>query len=110
RWLVSVDAAAVAEAVSSRFWSTRSPLLGGHLRQLGLIDQLDDSATVRRRAWSVCRLAVAGDTLVATLGDRRLEMPAELEPVVRHLASGGPVRLADLDDEIDEKSRLVLVR
>ena len=45
------------------------------------------------------------------LGDRRLLMPAGLEPAVRRLAGGEPVAVADLAaDGLDEDSRLVLVR
>jgi lysine-specific demethylase/histidyl-hydroxylase NO66 len=109
-WLTTVDAAGVAEAVVRRFWSTRPPLLSGQLHQLARLDDVGDASIVRRRPGTVCRMSAEGERLVALLGDRRLDMPAELGPVLARLISGQAVKLADLDDEIDEKSRLVLVR
>jgi bifunctional lysine-specific demethylase and histidyl-hydroxylase NO66 len=56
----------------------------------------------------------AGDggapTLRLTLGDRRVEMPAPLEPAVRRLLDGSPHRIGELADLLDGSSRLVLVR
>jgi len=45
-----------------------------------------------------------------TLGDRRVEMPAPLEPAVRRLLDGSPHRIGELADLLDGPSRLVLVR
>ncbi len=44
------------------------------------------------------------------LGDRELDMPADLEGCVRRLTSGSAVRVADLGDDLDEVGRQVLIR
>ncbi|MGH9280802.1 MAG: cupin domain-containing protein [Acidimicrobiales bacterium] len=110
QWLATLDTAVVAEAVSERFWATRPPVLPGQLGQLARLDGVHEASVVRRRETAVCRLSVRDDMLVAVLGPRRLEMPAALESVVRRLVAGPAVCLADLDDDIDEKSRTVLAR
>ena len=51
-----------------------------------------------------------GPRLQLVLGDRRLTMPAALEPAVRRLLDGEPHRVGDLADLLDAPSRRVLVR
>ena len=52
-----------------------------------------------------------GDRLVVLLGDRRLEMPAWLEPVMRRIAEAPALVLGDLADVLpDPRSRAVLAR
>ena len=48
--------------------------------------------------------------LAVLLGDRRLEMPVELAPVVERLAAGAALAVSDLADQLDQPSRTVLVR
>lgn len=109
-WLGTVDPEAVARGLITRFWSTRPAVLAGQLRQLCLVDGLDDSTVVRRRPAAVCRLSRAGSRLVVTLGDRVLRMPGALEPAMRRLVAGEPLSVADLDPWLDMQSRHVLAR
>ncbi len=109
-WIQNQDAAEVAARAASRFWSSRSPLLAGHLRDLLESDQVGDDTVVVRRAGSVCRLRVEGDRLTVQLGDRQLTMPAAAGPALHRLAEAGPTRVGELADLLDEESRRVLVR
>jgi hypothetical protein len=109
-WLEKLDATPVARRVARRFWSSRPPLLTGQLGHVLSLDRLGDTSLVRRRPGTVCRLAVEDDHLTVLLGDRTLRMPAVLEPVVRRLADAGEMHVGDLADQLDEGSRLVLVR
>lgn len=109
-FLERADAADAAAAVSRKFHATRQPLLRGHLRDLLEIDRVDDETVVVRRFGSVCRVEPAGDEIRVHLGDRRLTMPAALEPAVRRAASGDPLRVGDLDDLLDDESRVVFAR
>jgi hypothetical protein len=85
-------------------------LRGALVDQLAL-DAIGDATELRRRPGSICELRPRGDRLVVLLGDRRLEMPAWLEPPLRRIARSDVVRAADLADELpDRQSRLVLVR
>jgi bifunctional lysine-specific demethylase and histidyl-hydroxylase NO66 len=110
RFLDKVDLDRVAEGTARRFWAGRAPLLGGQLRQLLALGELDDAAVLRRRPGAVCRLEVRGDRLTVLLGDRELAMPARLEPAVRALLADGGVRVGDLAGLLDAPSRLVLAR
>jgi bifunctional lysine-specific demethylase and histidyl-hydroxylase NO66 len=109
-WL---EGAADEDAVRSfgrAFWSRRRPMLGGQLRQLGLVERIDDVTLVRRRPGSVFEVSVEGDEASLLLGMRELRMPAFCEPALRVVArSGEAFRPADLPG-LDDESRLVLVR
>jgi lysine-specific demethylase/histidyl-hydroxylase NO66 len=110
-WLDTVDRSAVAAKIARRFWSTRPPLLAGQLRQLALVQSVDDRSRVRCRpgtAWRILQAAAGRITLV--LGDRQLHMPAPLEAVLDRLLAAAELAVGDLADAMDEHSRLVLVR
>jgi hypothetical protein len=130
-WLGRVDAAQVAGRLRDRFVSRRTPLLDGQLLEVVGLDRLDDDSVVVRRAGIVATLTVEGaepedrsgllgasdggtpgrgPSVCLTLGDRRVELPAPLEPAVRRLLDGSPHRVGELADLLDHPSRLVLVR
>ena len=92
------------------FWSSRPPVLAGQLHQLLALDGLGDDTLLRRRDGSVCHLVAGTERVTVHLGDRRLDMPADLEPVLRQIATGAPFRLGDLGDLLDDQSRAVLAR
>jgi bifunctional lysine-specific demethylase and histidyl-hydroxylase NO66 len=109
-WL---DGAADEDAVRSfarTFWARRRPMLRGQLRQLGLVDRIENATPVRRRSGSVFEVSVEGDEASVLLGMRELRMPAFCGPALRFVArSGESFRPADLPG-LDDESRLVLVR
>jgi lysine-specific demethylase/histidyl-hydroxylase NO66 len=109
-WVEERDAGELAAEMAGEFWSARPPLLEGQLRQLLELDDLDDDTAVQRRPGAVCQLREVGGRLLVQLGDRRLEMPAELAPVLRRVLERGRLRVGDLADLLDADSRLVLVR
>ncbi|MDQ4069770.1 MAG: cupin domain-containing protein [Actinomycetota bacterium] len=114
KWLEGVDAEVVAAGAARRFVAARPPILAGQLHQLALVEAIDDATLLRRREGSVCLLdgpAPGGDgRLTVVLGNRELQMPPALEPVMRRIAASGPFRLGDLGDAMDGPSRLVLGR
>jgi bifunctional lysine-specific demethylase and histidyl-hydroxylase NO66 len=103
-------AAHVADAVADRFWSSRLPDLSGGIRDLLELDELDDLTPLRVRPATTCRVRVAGDRATVTLGDRRLTVPAAIAPVVERIVALGAFAPKELDELIDEPSRLVLCR
>ena len=115
-WLDSVDVEAASQAVARRFWSSRPPVLAGQLHDLLAVDSLDDESVVRPRQGAVCHITTPGptadgDQLGLLLGDRELRMPAALEPVMRRISDRTePFPVAALAGDLDEASRLVLVR
>jgi ribosomal protein L16 Arg81 hydroxylase len=101
---------AVVEHVSRRFWSSLPAIVPGQLAQLAAANRLDDDSVVQRRPTAIWWPRVEGDMLVVEIGERTLRVPAALDKVLATLLDGEPHRLADLDDLIDDASRLVLAR
>jgi lysine-specific demethylase/histidyl-hydroxylase NO66 len=109
--LVHLDGADLMRQRADRFLSSRGPLTRGSIVERGTPTNIDDGSVVVRRPGAVCEMRVEGDSLVLLLGDRRMRMPAWLEPAVRRLASDGAVTVGDLADVVPgHGSRLVLVR
>jgi hypothetical protein len=109
--LRDVDPVDVARRRADRFWSSRAQLARGSIQERAAPIRLDDSTVVRRREGAVCELRLRGETLVVLLGDRRLEMPAWIEPAMRRMALAGEVAVGDLARELpDASSRVVLAR
>ena len=105
------DPRAEVDAQIRRFLSTRAPILRGIVVQQPSIDGLGDDTLLTRRPGSVCELRPEGDRLIVLLGDRRLEMPAWLEPPMRFIREQDrlmPRELAALMP--DPSSRQVLTR
>ena len=108
--LDKVDPSEVARRTARRFWSRRWPVLTGQLGQLMALGAVDDSSVVQRREGSICVVRSDPDGLSCLLGDRELTMPSALEPVMRWIAETGGFTVGDLDELLDESSRLTLVR
>ncbi|MGH2629567.1 MAG: cupin domain-containing protein [Actinomycetota bacterium] len=109
--LAASDGGETLERRAERFLSVRAQLGRGSIVERSAPIELDDDAVVRRRAGSVCEVRRRGDELVILLGDRRVRMPAWLEPAMRRIAASERLRVGDLDDVVsDPASRVVLVR
>jgi len=110
--LRSVDTREETRIRVERFLSTRAQLARGTLSERATPLEVDDATRVRRRPDVLCELRTYGDLLVVLLGDRRLEMPAWLEPSMRRIAAAtGPFSVGDLAKQLpDAESRTVLVR
>src|SRR5690606_20301538 len=126
------DPATVATRLRERFVAGRRQLLEGQLLEVAGLDAIDDDTVVVRRPGLLAAVtlepadgpasAAAGGTpasgdgagaatrLRLDLGDRRLVMPAALEPAVRLLLDGRPHQVRDLAGLLDPGSRTVLVR
>ena len=106
-----LDARAIVDARLERFLSTRLPLLRGGLGDQVVLEDVTDDTRFERREGSILVLRTRDDTLIVLLGDRRLEMPAWLEPAMRRVAHAPSFRLAELSDVVpDRDSRAVLAR
>jgi len=109
--LEAVDARDIVDARFERFLSTRLPLIRGALVDQWALDEIADDSRLARRGGSICVLRIRGDRLVVLLGDRRLEMPAWLEPVMRRVAATPSFVVGDLADGLpDTGARAVLAR
>ena len=112
--LGEIDVLAEMSERRERFLSTRAPLARGTIAERSAPVRVDDTTVVTRRANAVCELSTKPDRLVVLLGDRRLDMPAWLEPVMRQIArleEGVPLVVRDLSLHLPHPaSRAVLVR
>lgn len=104
------DAAPLLADEARRFAAGRQPDLEGGLRDLLMLDQVDHDTVLVRRPGTSCHLAVDGDRLTVTLGDRRLAMPAIAAPAVERIAAHDRVTPRDLDGLLHPDSQLVLAR
>ena len=109
-WVERLDPGDVADEVSEQFFARRTPLLDGQLAEITALDRIDDTTVVRPRRRGAAAVGHDDGGLRLTLGDRRLTLPGALEPAVRRLLEGAPVRVGDLADLLDADSRRVLVR
>jgi bifunctional lysine-specific demethylase and histidyl-hydroxylase NO66 len=106
-----VDAREVVEDRAIGFLSSRASLLRGALVDQVELERIEDETLLERRPGSVVVIRARGDRLLVLLGDRRLEMPAWLEPAMRRVAAEPRLRPSDLAGSIpDPPSRLVLAR
>jgi JmjC domain len=109
--LDALDARGIADARFERFLSTRLPLIRGALVDQGALDGISDGSRLTRRDGSICVIRIRGELLVVLLGDRRLEMPAWLEPAMRRIAARPSFVVGDLADVLpDPGARAVLAR
>ena len=109
--LSALDARPIVVARLERFLSTRLPLLRGGLADREALADVGDDTRFERREGSILVLRTRDERLIALLGDRRLEMPAWLEPAMRRVADAPSFRLGDLSNLVpDRDSRAVLAR
>ncbi len=97
-------------AMARSFWSTRRPLLAGHLVQLGRVEEVEETTPLCRRPGSVFVVEARGGRATVLLGMRELRMPGFCEPALRFVADRGePFVPADLPG-LDPASAVVLAR
>jgi bifunctional lysine-specific demethylase and histidyl-hydroxylase NO66 len=110
--LGEVDARREAEDRRERFLSNRAQIARGTVAERSAPPVITDETVVRHRPGAVCELRRRDDLLVALLGDRRLEMPAWLEPAMRRIAAApGGFAVRELAGKLpDSAGRALLVR
>jgi hypothetical protein len=107
----AADAPGTISRRADRFLSMRAQLARGSIADRAEPIEIDDSTVLRRRSGSICELRLRDGDLVALLGDRRLIMPAWLEPAMRRVAASDAFQLGELHDVIPQStSRVVLAR
>ena len=94
-----------------RFVKNRRPVLGGQLSQLRLLDDLGPDTLLERRSTVVADIALSEGEVKLFFDGHRLELPADVEPEIEFMVeTDEPFRPADLPGQLDDESRLVLVR
>jgi bifunctional lysine-specific demethylase and histidyl-hydroxylase NO66 len=109
-WVREQDVDIMADALVSKFWSSRTPVLSGQLEQILALGSLSDASVVRRRRGAICVLKLVDDKVTVTLGDRRLVMPSLAAPALERVLAKPSFAVGDLAPHLDREGRLVLVR
>jgi len=109
--LLAADAGTIVADRADRFLSARAQLARGSIAEGAVPAEIDDATVLHHRPGSICEIRRRDDALVVLLGDRRLRLPAWLEPAMRRVASSEAFRLGELGDVVpDPSSRVVLAR
>ena len=111
RGMLAADADELVTDRADRFLSVRAQLARGSIAERAVPAEVDDSTVLLRRPGALCEIRWRNGSLVVLLGDRRLHLPAWLEPAMRRVASREAFRLGELDGVVpDATSRVVLAR
>jgi ribosomal protein L16 Arg81 hydroxylase len=109
-WLDTRDLGAVARAAAYDFWSERRPTRRHQLAQALAVDAIDESTVVRGRGGADLRLFEDQDSVTLLLGSRCLRVPRVFAEPLRRLASGRPVVVSALSDDLADELRLSVIR
>jgi ribosomal protein L16 Arg81 hydroxylase len=109
-WLEQIDVDRLTQRVARRIMSTSQPIVRGQLRQLALLDDMDEQVLVVRRRGATCALFADEKSLRVLLSDRELEMPLAAQPAMEEIASREHFRVRDLHEHLTAESALVLVK
>jgi Cupin superfamily protein len=97
----------VARRARRRLVATRRPILGGQLGQLRALEELELETPIERRPTVLFELE---DATLAFEG-KEIAFPADARPDLEFVAHADePFSAADLPGELDDETRLVLVR
>ena len=102
---------AVARRKRRRFVTTRAPILDAQLSQLHALPGLGADTAVERRPTVIADLEDGEDRVALVFEQKEVRFPAAVRAEVAFcLRSDGAFRPDDLPGDLDEESRLVLVR
>jgi JmjC domain len=106
-----LDPDQVARRMRARFVATRRSLLEGQMSQLRALEALGPETLVERRATVIADLGAEDDAVVLTFEGKELRFPVAVRGDVAFCADASAFfRPSDLPGDLDEESRLVLVR
>lgn len=109
-WLDKVDVDELTERVARKVMTTSLPMMRGHLRRLEVLDKIEDSTQLVRRAGAICVLFPKATSLKVLLADRELEMPLAARAAMQEIARCDLIRPRDLHPYLTPESAMVLVR
>jgi ribosomal protein L16 Arg81 hydroxylase len=99
----------LAELDAARLAGCR-PALDGHLIDLAAIDSVGLGTWLRRRADTDYQLTVEDGSARLAFHGKAVTLPARLAPQIEFMASAGSFSGHDIPGELDESSRLLLIR
>ena len=94
-----------------RFVRTRRPVLGGQIRQVRALDELDAQSELERRPTVIADLEENDDGVTLAYEGKRITVPPQASDALLYcVETEGPFTAGDFPGELDEAGRLVLVR
>ena len=88
----------------------RQPNLDGHLLDLAEAADVDQRRRMRIRSGLLWRISTVNDRICLTFNGKVVDLPAHVETDLRFIAEADEFSAADLPGNLDDESRLVLVR
>jgi ribosomal protein L16 Arg81 hydroxylase len=107
---VDADLDASLRTYRTRFLATRLPYLDGQLRQLVELDGLGLDDEVRQRDAIISRIEEQDEKICLVYGGKRVKFPPFVEPALSFVQNTGTFKARSIPGDIDDESRLVLVR
>jgi ribosomal protein L16 Arg81 hydroxylase len=106
-----LDPNEVLQRKRRRFVRTRRPLLGGQLRQVRALGELDSTTEVERRPTVIADLEESDGEITLAYEGKRVTFPGQATEAVEFcFEAEEPFTAADLASDLDEPGRLVLIR
>lgn len=96
--------------LDDRFVDSRRPLLEGQIAASERLDRLTAESVVHRPDHIAFRMEQHDEVVSLRFNGKQLSFPALVEPSLRFIAERNELRIGSLPDELDDDSKLVLVR
>lgn len=96
--------------LDERFVNSRRPVLEGQIAAADRLAALSPETVVRRPSHIVFRLDSDGERVRLRFHGKELGFPAFVEPALRHACEQAEFRILALPGELDDASKVVLVR
>lgn len=90
--------------------STRHPLIEGQMQQVMRLDSLSADSQIGARPHLLYQFADDGERITVSSCGRDLSLPSYAGPTLRHALSSEKIAVKDLEGDIDDAGKLVLVR
>ncbi|HEX7254594.1 MAG TPA: cupin domain-containing protein, partial [Gaiellaceae bacterium] len=102
---------AVERLAAQKLARTRRPIRDGQLSQLRALEDLDADTEVERRETALVYSSERNGSVVLTFDGKDVELPGRIrDDLSWMLELDGPFTAADLPGDLDDESRLVLIR
>lgn len=106
----SADFDAALEHFAEEFASSCPPLLRGQMAQMAALGRLTAESVAGARTGSLVRLRDEGDSLKVECYGRQIKFPSHAREAVKFALSHGRFVVRELPGELDDASRVTLVR
>lgn len=101
---------AALDYFASDLVSTRHPLIEGQMQQVMKLDGLSVDSLVGARPHLLFQFSEDAERVTVSCCGRDTSLPSFAGPTLRHVLSASSVRVGDLDGDLDDDGKMVLVR